>query len=743
MNRTLKGISLFSVLLATLACGVGNPTALPPTPIPASMTPEVLTSPAEEDKTPSAARMLQTLADLTQIQAYSGFRSAGTQGEQEARTYIQDQLAQLDWLQNLGMIVSEEPFEVFMTTEFYENRLEIVTDGISIIVPVSAMRGNRDVVVDAMRMDSDNVLNDRDRNPVNVSGKPLWVSTPSELVDLADAAGQIVFVDYALVDAVITPNTARNHAARLLQSGAEGIVLLTRFSNEPDESHGTYAGEGGAFANQVNLPRVPVLIARWEDLQSAGIPDEASLSSAEKVNLTWDADVLSPATSGNVIAHIPGKDPERALILGGHLDSPNSPGAMDNGSGAAITLETAVYLNHHKIQPELDLYLVWFGSEELGLYGSAAFTAAHQDLLDRAVAVTTFDCLTRPVEGIPAQIMLMYGGSSPYQADPWAIHLQEELATAGIMTNTSFMPLSSDNGSFSGYAIPNLDVIYTSSEMEDVGVWFAGHMHDPYDTVELATEMQSVLVQMAQVAILAATQPATLPDLNPNSDPTHRLVVVSSHTQAIHMTPTMQFDLGAIFAEQGWDVDLVPYGAALTSDLLLDADLVIALPVIDYLPAGEAGVQDTGWSSAELQAFQEYVAAGGMLVVTNSANRLKYYNRVYDRNEDMLAQNALANLFGVTFRDQVLDIDRLDVAGGHPLTRGHNSLNLSGSNAVPFTLSTGTLLAGDASAAILAILPSGNGEVLVLADLSVFGSSYEGAINPELIENLAGYAARR
>jgi hypothetical protein len=205
----------------------------------------------------------------------------------------------------------------------------------------------------------------------------------------------------------------------------------------------------------------------------------------------------------------------------------------------------------------------------------------------------------------------------------------------------------------------------------------------------------------------------------------------------------MQFDLGAIFAEQGWDVDLVPYGAALTSDLLLDADLVIALPVIDYLPAGEAGVQDTGWSSAELQAFQEYVAAGGMLVVTNSANRLKYYNRVYDHNEDMLAQNALANLFGVTFRDQVLDIDRLDVAGGHPLTRGHNSLNLSGSNAVPFTLSTGTLLAGDASVAILAILPSGNGEVLVLADLSVFGSSYEGAINPELIENLAGYAARR
>lgn len=739
-------IVLAAALMAATACSLTSP-LLTETPDqsaatqPAQTQPATLPTPRPGDTGISAARMLLHLDALTHIQPYSGWRSGGTAGEQEARAYVMQQLSQMEWLMSNGMTVTEEPFDVFMATEFHQSQLEFALPNGSVTVPASAMRGHRDIVEDTLRMDSDGVLNDTDTNPVKVSGSMVFIHSQSDLAGLPGMTGKVAVVDYGLVDTVLNSN-ARNNAARILASGANGVILITQFSNAPDASHGTFAGEGGAFASQSNATRIPILIARWEDITAAGILDADILQSASNATLTWDVDVLSPAKSGNVVAHIPGRQTERALIIGGHLDSPNSPGAMDDGSGAVITLEVAAYLNNNQIQPEHDLYLVWFGSEELGLYGSAAFTAAHQELLDRTAAVTTFDCLTRPVDGIPAQIMLMFGGDSPYNADPWALHLQAEMADAGVDTDVSHMPLSSDNGSFSGYAIPNVDVIYTSSEMEDADVWFAGHMHDPYDTVELAAEMQDVLVQMAQVAVTAATQ-TSLPDLALAPAPTHRAVVISSHNQVIHQTPTMQFDFGMLLAAKGWDVDLVPYGTAVTDSDLQDADFVVALPVLDYLPADASGAGDGGWTAAELSVFKDYVSSGGLLMVTNTASRLKYYNRVYDRNEDRLAQNTLAGLFGATFVDLPLTLSNIDVVKGNALTAGFNTLLMAEGSAVPFTLSKGTILAGDPSAAILAVTDFGSGEVILLGDLSALGSSYQGALNPEFIENLAAYAAGR
>jgi hypothetical protein len=37
-------------------------------------------------------------------------------------------------------------------------------------------------------------------------------------------------------------------------------------------------------------------------------------------------------SQGNLVARIPGLDRSRAAILGAHIDSPNSPGALDDGS---------------------------------------------------------------------------------------------------------------------------------------------------------------------------------------------------------------------------------------------------------------------------------------------------------------------------------------------------------------------------------------------------------------------------
>jgi hypothetical protein len=89
----------------------------------------------------------------------------------------------------------------------------------------------------------------------------------------------------------------------------------------------------------------------------------------------------------NVIATIPGTHrPDEWYVVGGHYDStsdqlPISPGADDNASGCAGTLELArLFANH---PPEATVVFVCFSGEEQGLYGSYAY-------VDELIAAGTF-----------------------------------------------------------------------------------------------------------------------------------------------------------------------------------------------------------------------------------------------------------------------------------------------------------------------------------------------------------------
>ncbi len=150
--------------------------------------------------------------------------------------------------------------------------------------------------------------------------------------------------------------------------------------------------------------------------------------------MVWDTDVMNPAPSGNLVVHIPGKNHEKPMLFSAHIDSPNSPGALDNGSGSVILLEIASVLNELEMQPENDLYLAWYGSEEVGLYGSAYFTTTHSDLLGKLQANIQIDCLSRPLEGLPAGIMPMYShvSTSNLNSDPFKTFLDGKGARIGF-----------------------------------------------------------------------------------------------------------------------------------------------------------------------------------------------------------------------------------------------------------------------------------------------------------------------
>jgi hypothetical protein len=98
-----------------------------------------------------------------------------------------------------------------------------------------------------------------------------------------------------------------------------------------------------------------------------------------------------PAPSGNVIAEIPGRDPKLPPILvGGHLDSWDlGTGAIDDGAGIAIATAAAKRIMDAG-RPLRTIRVVWFGSEELGIFGGLDYQKKHGTEPHYAIAESDF-----------------------------------------------------------------------------------------------------------------------------------------------------------------------------------------------------------------------------------------------------------------------------------------------------------------------------------------------------------------
>jgi hypothetical protein len=179
----------------------------------------------------------------------------------------------------------------------------------------------------------------------------------------------------------------------------------------------------------------------------------------------------------------------------------------------------------------------------------------------------------------------------------------------------------------------------------------------------------------------------------------------------------------------------------LTGDDLVDADLVIALPVHDYPSAHRSPAPyDEEWTSAELDILEEYVLEGGRLVLTNSARRLKYFNLAFEHNEDWSDQNALAERFGVHYLGYGFIASTARVIDGHPLVRGVERLDLADLNSRVFQAPDAEVLVEIAGSPAVAVATVGSGEVIVLADVGILGSSGGDPANLRFWQNLALYA---
>lgn len=759
MSRRTGWLTAMLCLAALAGCAFPEiPFATPAsaTTIPAE-TP--LVSPASTGTDPndpfaqvSAEQMLATIADLTAIQPNAGWRNSASTGEAQALDYLARRLEGFTRLQAAGMRLERQSFRVYSATELRPSSLALITPAGEISLPASAMRGHRYLLPPAMRADSDGALNDLQPDPREIAGELALIRSAEDLARLAsrELAAKIVLLDYAVIDRHLTGDIQRSNqmAAGLLDKNPAAVVMVTAFSDRAGASHGTFIGDLSPFTNAENQREVPVLYVRMEDLQTNGLAGWEDLARITRARLTWDADVLSPGVSGNLAAFIPGADSSRAIILGAHIDSANSPGALDDASGSAVLLEVARLLDQTGVTPPVDLALVWFGSEEIGLVGSAHFAATHQDLLDRTLGMLQVDCLTQPFPGIQASLNVVGWSAAASTRLNWPQTLSEYAAGRGVRLQPLDHPyLYSDNSMFAGYDVPNADLIFEDEAgMEAAGgFYYAGHVHSPYDDLDRVAQMQPELAHMAVAALTAALDvPQEQRTLRFSPTPDRRAVFIGSHTESLVMTPAGLIEFGMLLAQNGFDVDLLPYGQPLTPAELEGAGLVVALPVFDYPASDGAGsAYDESWSPEEVDTLRAYVEGGGLLVIANASHRLDLVYHAYEPNEDALEMNALAGLFNLEYQPDGLSEAQATTSAAHPLTDGVHALVWAKGAGLPLRLQGRTILAQTSrDESVLALVEYGpnNGQVLGLADLSLLYFAPAGSDNYHFWENLAQYA---
>ncbi len=135
------------------------------------------------------------------------------------------------------------------------------------------------------------------------------------------------------------------------------------------------------------------LIRDWEfPIPSATVLPEVGRVLLQRQGLAVHLRIESRQTPGhfaNVVAHKPGRQPARIVLLA-HLDTQaDTPGACDNGSGVAVLLALA----ERFAQADLAVGLEWLitNGEEVGGVGDAEYLRRSRDSLGQVLAAINVD----------------------------------------------------------------------------------------------------------------------------------------------------------------------------------------------------------------------------------------------------------------------------------------------------------------------------------------------------------------
>ncbi|MFF2390853.1 M28 family peptidase [Agromyces sp. NPDC058104] len=170
------------------------------------------------------------------------------------------------------------------------------------------------------------------------------------------------------------------------QAGAVGVIIFNQ-GNTPDREGLVVADASSRTDGTPVTHGIPVVGASFDQGVALSQPNSTARVFVPEPD---------PRPQKNVIAELPGRNDANVVMAGAHLDSVREgPGINDNGSGSAALLEIAEQMS--KVKPQNTVRLAWWGAEEDGLLGSAAYVAAlSQAEKDEIALYLNFDMVASP-----------------------------------------------------------------------------------------------------------------------------------------------------------------------------------------------------------------------------------------------------------------------------------------------------------------------------------------------------------
>jgi len=238
-----------------------------------------------------------------------------------------------------------------------------------------------------------------------ITAEVVEVTSYEQLAELGRAkiAGKIVFYNKAMDMALVESGQAFDAygkavifrgggASKAAEFGAVAAVVRSVATASLRTPH------TGAMRYDEKQPKIPAAAITTEDADLI----HRLIAKGERVRmqLVLTPKMLPDVESANVIAEIRGRErPDEVVLIGGHLDSWDlGTGAIDDGSGAAMVMETLRLLKELGIQPKRTIRGVLFMNEENGLRGGHRYfdNAAKREEVHKHIAAIETDAGAAP-----------------------------------------------------------------------------------------------------------------------------------------------------------------------------------------------------------------------------------------------------------------------------------------------------------------------------------------------------------
>ncbi|MEO0870837.1 MAG: M20/M25/M40 family metallo-hydrolase [Pseudomonadota bacterium] len=292
-----------------------------------------------------------------------GPRQAGTEAEARAREWA------MAWLNARGFSnVAAEPFEMETWVPGETHRVEIVSPF------------KQPMVIQPLG-------NSASTGPDGIEAEVVEFESVAALSAAPDGSleGKIAYITHQMRPSMDGSHYGFAGPVRWFGpsiAASKGAVATVIKSVGTDYSRNPHTGGTSFPARTSPIPAGALSLADADNL-------ERMFDRAEgrpiRMKLVLTPRLLGTTMSANVVAEIEGSEPALPpVLLACHLDSWwNAPGAFDDGAGCGIVTAAALHVARMG-QPKRTIRVLLAGAEEVGLWGSKAYSAAH---IDEPIAV--------------------------------------------------------------------------------------------------------------------------------------------------------------------------------------------------------------------------------------------------------------------------------------------------------------------------------------------------------------------